>query len=75
MQVLGTMNSGGVITTDTPPVEWDESTVTGKTFMRFETTDEKQFIKLVDETGATSLNLYTIDTWANRASATYKPLN
>ena len=75
MQVLGTMNSGGVITTDTPPVEWDEKSETGKTFMRYETTNEPQFIKLVDETGSTSLNLYTVDTWTNRLTATYKTIN
>ena len=68
--IKGTMNNGAVIDTDTPAVEWDEDSTPATTYLRYETTTDSQYI----ERSTTKLEK-AFDTWANRTTATYAPIN
>jgi hypothetical protein len=61
--------NGQAITIETPIYEWDDTTVPGTMYIRYEDTMEEQFIERT--TGTTYM--YTYAPWADRASAEYKP--
>ena len=71
--IKGTMVEavGAVITTDTPVYEWDKTTTPGTTYLRYENTTKAQYIERITSTKTEK----TIDTWANRVTATYSPIN
>lgn len=78
MHIKGTMNSGAVITTDTPVAEWDDSTTASVTYIRYEIVDNdtKQYLERIDERTTTSRKLErTKATWNNRVTASYVPIN
>lgn len=69
--VLAPMVGGGVITTDTPPYEFDSTTTAGTTYVRYELSTAVQYIEKITASTKTK----TQDLWANRATATYVPIN
>ena len=72
-EVIGTMTNGGVITTDSIPYE---SEVSGSyTYQRYESTTDEQMLMRVFDDGTTIKSERALDTWANRATATYTPIN
>jgi len=77
MYVKGTMNSGACISNETPAAEWDDTTTANVIYMRYEVIDNDtvQYYERIDQSGATSLRETTRDTWNNRVTATYIPIN
>jgi hypothetical protein len=71
-QVLGTMSTGAVITTDTPIYQADDTTTANMTYIRWENVSVPQLIQRVNETSGTIIQ-FTTALWANRATATYTP--
>ena len=69
-RVIGTRNDGGVITTEIPVYEWDSTTTANTTYMRYENTTAVQFLQRV-----TTKNEKAFDTWANRVTASYIPID
>jgi hypothetical protein len=67
----GTLTGGADITTDTPVYEWDTTTTPNTTYIRYESGTAIQYIEKV--TGTTFSKTYAL--WANRATATYTPIN
>ena len=77
MFIKGTMNSGAVITNEVPTAEWDDLTTANMIYMRYEIVDNDtaQYLERIDQSGATKLRQRTRDTWNNRVTAIYSPIN